>query len=419
VEAPAREDRLAQTAPRARGPLRRGFITLLAVAIATLAVLVTAEIGTLLPGGAIAASPSPGSSLGGASSEPGMSVPAATPSPTAGPPTPPPPTPVPLVPAPLTGRLVPEAWAQRHVIAVMVDDHRGARPQAGFNAASQVWQAPAEGGVPRYMLFFQEEIPKEVGPVRSARQYYIEWAAEHDAMYVHHGGSPGAKLTLAQHGNGQWVYNADGFRWEGRFLFRVEDRIAPHNIMSSGKQLRRLAARIGADDGPIKPVWSFGPDAPPDQRPADGTIKVVYPYETITYRYDPLGNRYLRYIDGAKKPQVDTVDKQVVAPKNVVILRMYFGALTDAHPEKKRLEAGNVGRGPAWIATNGITVKGTWRKKSATAPTRLFGPDGEEITLTVGQTFVQVIALSYDYKIDDGEVPAAPNGSAAPAASPG
>jgi hypothetical protein len=400
---------LAQTAPRGTRSLRRGLITLIAVAIAGLAIVVTSRIGTLSPGGAAAATHSPGPSLGLATNEPAMTVapPTATP-------VPPTPTPEPLVPAPLTGRLVSVAAAERHPIAVMVDDHADARPQAGINAASVVWHAPAEGGVPRYMLIFQEQIPKSVGPIRSARQYYIEWAAELNAMYVHHGGSPQAKATLAEKGDGSWVYNADGFRWEGRYVFRVRDRIAPHNVMTDGSHLRKLAKRVGAEDGPIEWPWSFAADAPRTERPTGGRIKVVYPYETITYRYDPEGNRYLRYINDAKKPEVDIADGKVVAPKNVVILRMLFGALSDAHPEKKRLEAHNIGKGEAWIATNGVTVKGTWRKASATSPTRLFGPDGKEITLTVGQTFVQVIALSYGFQVKDGALP----GSLLPSASP-
>ena len=401
---------MAQTAPRATRPLRRVLITLIAVAVAALAVVVTGQIGTLVPGGgAVAATSSPAASVAPpASNEPAMTV--APPTPTPAPPTPPPPTPIPLVAAPLTGRLVTVEDAQRHPIAVMVDDHAGARPQAGFNAASVVWHAPAEGGVPRYMLVFQEQIPDEVGPIRSARQYYIEWAAELDAMYVHHGGSPQAQETLARYGNGRWVYNADGFRWEGRFVFRVRDRIAPHNVMTDGEHLRRLAKRLKAADGEIKSPWSFAPDGPREERPTGGTIKVVYPYETITYKYDPLANRYLRYINGSKQPQVDTADGEVVGPKNVVILRMFFGALNDGHPNKHRLEARNIGKGEAWISTNGVTVKGTWKKASATAPTRLFGPDGEEIRLTVGQTFVQVLAMTYDFSIKDGKV-------ASPAAS--
>lgn len=400
---------MAQTTPRATRPLRRGLITLIAIAVAALAIVVTAELGTLTPGGAVAATSSPGPSAVVPSNEPATTVPPPTATPVPPAPTP---TPIPLVPAPLTGRLVPVEVAEQHPMAVMVDDHADARPQAGFNAASVVWQAPAEGGVPRYMLVFQDQIPETVGPIRSARQYYVEWASELDAMYVHHGGSPQALETLARYGNGKWVYNADGFRWEGRFVFRAGDRFAPHNVMTDGEHLRKLANRIKAADGPIKPAWSFGPEAPREERPTGGTIKVVYPYESITYKYDRDGNRYLRYINGSKAPQVDAADDAVVAPTNVVILRMFFAALNDGH---SRLEAHNVGKGEAWIASNGVTVKGTWRKASKNAPTRLFGPDGKEITLTVGQTFVQVLALTYDFQVKDGKV----GGTAAPTGLPG
>jgi hypothetical protein len=303
-----------------------------------------------------------------------------------------------MVPSPLTGLPVSPEAALQHPIAVMVDDDSHARPQSGFNSASIVWHAPAEGGVPRYMMIFQSGIPAGVGPVRSARQYYVEWASEWRAMYVHHGGSPQAIATLRAKGAGQWVYNADGFRWVGQYLWRTQDRAAPHNVYTDGGQLRKLATRLGADDGAITPIWSFGPDVSPALRPSGGSITVTYPYETITYHYDAASNRYVRYINKSKTPQIDRDDGQIVAPANVVILRMAFGPLNDGHPKKHRLEAKDVGTGQAWISTNGVTVKGTWKKKSPTAPTLLFGPGGKAVTLTAGQTFVQVLPLNYAFK---------------------
>jgi Protein of unknown function (DUF3048) N-terminal domain/Protein of unknown function (DUF3048) C-terminal domain len=392
---------VAGTSVPAGRPIRRYLIGLIAVAIVALAILAASQIGTLLPGGAAGATGTPGPvqpSGAAVQPSPGESTAPSEPPPS------PEPTPV-LVPAPLTGVLVSPKAAAQHPIAVMIDDQADARPQSGFNAASVVWHAPAESGIPRYMLIFQDEIPTDVGPVRSARQYYIEWAAEWTAMYVHVGGSPQAIATLGAKGNGEWVYNADEYRWGGRYLWRVTDRFAPHNVYSDGKHLRRLAKRLGASDEPMDAAWRFGPDKAAELRPDGGMIRVNYPYETITYRYDAATNSYLRYIDASNRPQKDRADGKVVAPKNVAILRMAFGALNDGHPEKHRLEAHNIGRGEAWIATGGVTVKGEWRKKSATAPTRLFGPDGKRITLTAGQTFVQVIATTYTFKIRDGVPP--------------
>ena len=338
-------------------------------------------------------------------------------------PTVPPPTPEPtptLVADPLTGLMVTQAQAEQHPIAVMIDDHVDARPQSGFNAASVVWQAPAEGGIPRYMLVFQSTIPNAVGPIRSAREYYVEWAAEWHAMYVHFGGSSQALATLLSKGGGSWVYNADGFRWSPTYMWRVKFRVIPHNVYTDGAHLRALAAKVKAMDGPIKPAWTFAPDASADQRPNGGKITVVYPYETIQYRYDATTNTYLRFIKqtgiGSFKPQIDAADNTQVAPKNVVILRMHFGPLYAVDPHH-RLEASDVGHGDAWISTNGVTVHGSWSKASVTAPTLLFGPDGAPITLTAGQTFVQVIPLNYAYTIQDGKVPTAA-ASSSPMPSP-
>jgi hypothetical protein len=295
--------------------------------------------------------------------------------------------------------------AAQHPIAVMVDDLNAARPQSGFNSASVVWQAPAEGGIPRYMMVFQETIPKNVGPVRSARYYYIAWAAEWRAVYAHAGGSPQALRTLRAKGNGQLVYNADEFRW-GKSFWRVPDRFAPHNLYTDGKHLRGIAKSVKAADKPMKAVWKFAPDLEKVYRPRGGRIEVAYSYNRIRYDYDWKTNTYLRSVTGEKK-QVDAATGKRVAPKNVVIMLMRFGALNDGS-KKHRLEAQVVGSGTAWIATNGTTIKGTWKKASLTKPTRFFDAEGKQVTLTVGQTFVQVMQTGTKVMIKKGSPPPPP-----------
>jgi Protein of unknown function (DUF3048) N-terminal domain/Protein of unknown function (DUF3048) C-terminal domain len=317
-----------------------------------------------------------------------------TPSPTATPvPTPTPaPTPV-LVPAPLTGVPVSPKVAQRHVIAVMIDDLYAARPQSGLAEASVVWQAPAEGGIPRYMALFQEGDPPAVGPVRSARLYFIAWAAEWNTVYVHAGGSPQAKQLLSSSkGSGKVVYNADALRWEGRYLWRIKTRFAPHNLYTDGKHLRSLVKKVA-------------PDADLSLRPDGGTILVPYSYNKIKYTYDRKTNTYKRSVSVEGK-QVDAATKVRIAPKNVVIMFMHFAPLNDGS-HKNRLEADFTGSGVAYIATNGKTIKGTWKKKSMTAPTRFYDKDGNQVTLTIGQTFVQVVPRGTKVTIKDGTVPAA------------
>ncbi|HEY6571052.1 MAG TPA: DUF3048 domain-containing protein, partial [Candidatus Limnocylindrales bacterium] len=235
---------------------------------------------------------------GGSSAEPPPSTePSASPSPT------PVPTPV-TAPAPLTGMPVKPAQAERRVVAVMIDDQFDARPQSGLSDADVVWQAPAEGGIPRYMAFFQTGDPPAVGPVRSSRLYFIAWASEWRSLYVHAGGAPQAKALLASSkGRGSYVYNADEFRWGGgRYLWRINTRFAPHNVYTDGKHLRRLAKRVGADPVPgQKPVWKFGDPVPLEERPEGGTISVPYLANKITYKYNRATNRYQRSVSGEGK----------------------------------------------------------------------------------------------------------------------
>jgi hypothetical protein len=386
--------------------MKRPFVAIIAVA----AVIAGLTLGVF----AATAAPAAGPTRSGAPSPASPGVPTAsptivpTPSPTAAPTPTPAPTPVPTpapVAAPLTGVLVTPEAAARHPIAVMVDDHPDARPQSGFNDASVVWQAPAEGGVPRYMLVYQEKIPGVVGPVRSSRYYYIAWAAELRALYAHSGGSPQALQTLRQKGSGQLVYNADEFRWAKTF-WRVTERFPPHNLYTDGKHLRALAKTVKATDAPIAPIWRFGPDLPMPFRPRGGSIEVAYSYNRIHYDYDWRTNTYLRSVTGEKR-QVDVATGERVAPKNVVIMLMSFGPLNDGS-NKKRLEADVVGSGTSWIATNGTTIKGTWRKTALTKPTQFFDAKGRQVTLTVGQTFIQVMQTGTKVSIKAG-APAVPD----------
>jgi Protein of unknown function (DUF3048) N-terminal domain/Protein of unknown function (DUF3048) C-terminal domain len=395
-----------------RPPVLAGLAMLALVGVIALSVLVA---GTS-PGSAQASGGVPVAARSGEPPAPGNSTPTAEPSASPTPSPSPSPTPV-LLPAPLTGRLVSPEVAARRPIAVMIDDLRAARPQSGFGAASVVWQAPAEGGIPRYMLVFQDQLPGDVGPVRSARYYYITWAAEWHAVYAHVGGSPQAMATLASQGQGQLVYNADEFRWGGIYFRRITDRASPHNAYSDGISLRKMATRIGAKDELQPAAWQFAPDVPLDARPYGGLIRVSYPANTITYRYDRITNTYPRGVTGAPA-QIDASTGQRVAPSNVVIMLMSFAPLNDGHPTKHRLEAKVVGSGKAWISTNGRTIQGTWKKASLTAPTQFFDAAGEAVTLTVGQTFIQVMPLGSKVTIQDGTA-TPPSPSASPLESPG
>jgi hypothetical protein len=207
-------------------------------------------------------------------------------------------------------------------------------------------------------------------------------------MYVHAGGSPQALATLRSQGNGQLVYNTDEFRY-GPYFRRLTSRAAPHNLYTTGSQLRHLAALVHAT-APPKPLWTFNQPLPLSERPVGGTISFAYPQNAIHYTYDRTTNTYLRTVS-VEGAQHDAATKARIAPTNVIVMWMKFGPLNDGEAYKHRLEATIIGSGPAWIATNGTTIKGTWRKKTTSGPTLFYDSKGHQVTLTVGQTFVNVM----------------------------
>src|SRR4029079_3233322 len=204
---------------------------------------------------------------------------------------------------------------------------------------------------------------------RSSRLYYVSWATELKALYAHAGGSPQALATLRAKGQGQYVYNAEVFRWEGRYFHRIHTRSAPHNVYTSGDLLRKLEQRLGAKDGTLKWPWRFAADAPLEARPYGGTITAMYPANKVVYRYDRKTNTYFRSVTREGK-QFDANDGERVAPKNVIVMvvacaphkcHRMFCAVHRIGDKKHRLEADLIGSGRAWISTNGRTVKGTWK----------------------------------------------------------
>ncbi|MFI5291522.1 MAG: DUF3048 domain-containing protein, partial [Candidatus Limnocylindrales bacterium] len=323
-----------------------------------------------------------------------------TPSPTPEPTPVPTPTPVAAV---SNGVWIPADKAEiatRHPIAVMIDDAAAARPQSGLAQADVFYQALAEGGIPRYMAIFQVGDPPAVGPVRSARRYYVGWAKEWRALYAHAGGAPNALAAIRQ-ANRRTLWDADQFRF-GNTLYRVGFRFAPHNVYSTGKKLRALGRRLGATAPFTKPLWTFKEPADLAERPVGGSISVPYRANRISYRYDREKDRYIRGVSGVKT-QKDGTTKAVVAPSNVIVLFMGTGALGNDqfsrnNVRKHRIDIDYIGTGKALVFRDGQVIKATWSKAKENAPTRILyagGPDkGKPVPLVRGQIAIQVVPRS-------------------------
>ena len=122
-------------------------------------------------------------------------------------------------------------------IAVMIDNHSDAWPQAGLNQAYMVYEIIVEGGETRLMALFKGVDLDKIGPVRSARHYFIDYAMENDAIYVHFGQSPQAQSDIKKYD----IDDINGIAEDGTTFWRVKDKYAPHNAVTSTEKLLESA----------------------------------------------------------------------------------------------------------------------------------------------------------------------------------
>ena len=148
---------------------------------------------------------------------------------------------VPMFMSPFTGIMEEEENLRRPVLAT-INNHPLARPHSGISEADIVYEFVAEGNVTRLLALFQSELPEQIGPIRSARDYFIYTAKGLDAFYVAHGYSPDA-LALLQ---SNYVDNVNGMHYDGTLFKRSNDRKAPHNSYISGENVLVAAEKTNS-----------------------------------------------------------------------------------------------------------------------------------------------------------------------------
>lgn len=285
-----------------------------------------------------------------------------------------------LVPRGLDGVLVAPEAAHLVPYAVMIDNHPDARPQSGLASASLVYEIPVEGGLTRFMAVFDaSSTVDQIGPVRSARLYFEEYAKGLNAVYAHVGGSPEA-LEQAK----AWP----GFRdlnefYNGSTFWRGKSRAAPHNVYTKIEFLR---------DANVKKKWPLGSFVPwkyTDEAVATSTKQtslptVSYPAESpIVWSYDGLKGLYERKDGKVLKKDLDGV--QVMAA-NVIVLETEGSTIDDYG----RLKIRTTGKGAVTIYRDGKEFHGLWKRVDG-EQMRFETVDGADILLRRGPTWVQVV----------------------------
>lgn len=284
--------------------------------------------------------------------------------------------------SPLTGVSTEEAATKRPVTAIMIENSPDARPQSGLKDAGVVFEAVAEGGITRFIALYQEGRPGLVGPVRSVRPYYVEWAAAFDPAVAHIGGSARALQMIR---SGSYGVDIDQFFNAGSY-WRAADRAAPHNVYTNFDKMDALVSAKGKATSTYTFVERV--DEKPSKTPNASHINIAVSSGAfnVDYDYDAASNSYVRKQGGAA--HVDREGGQI-QPKVVVAMKV---SMTRGFEDGYREQITTVGTGQAYVFQNGAVQEATWSKADPKSPLVFTGADGKPIPFVRGQTWITALA---------------------------
>lgn len=306
-----------------------------------------------------------------------------------------------------------EAWWQKHrPLGVMIENHEDARPQSGISFADVVYEAIAEGGITRFLAVYYCQDAPEIGPVRSARTYFVDFISEYGTypLYGHVGGAnaPGPADALGQIESYGWNgYNdlnqfSIGFPTYWRDYDRLGHTVATeHTMYSTTTKLWQVGIDRGLtnvdkkgdswDTNFVK--YGFKDDAILSQRPTSQTVHMEFwdgngPY-AVDWIYDATNNIYSRLNGG--KSHIDKDTGKQLTTKNIVVLFMKEVNANDGYENNIHLLYQNKGTGKASIFIDGKKIDGTWRKDSRTSRTLVYDLAGNPIQFNRGVIWFTIL----------------------------
>ena len=289
-------------------------------------------------------------------------------------------------PSPLTGLQVDPALTKRPVTGIMVENSVFARPQSGLQVAGVVYEAIAEGGITRFLALYQEARPQYIGPVRSLRPYYIDFAAPFQASIAHVGGSPAAlrEVRSGRYRDIDQFFNA-GYYW------RSSTRAAPHNVYTSFDKLDKLN-RAKRYKTSIFTTWPRKEEKKLDIPTAKSiNFKISGPDFYVHYDYDAKTNSYPRKVAGAAHINLKSAsDRKGVRlrPKVVIALIMPYSIASDG----QHSVYDDTGTGRAYVFQDGGVEIGVWEKGGTKDQIIFKTAKGQPLPLNAGQAWLTLLA---------------------------
>ena len=299
---------------------------------------------------------------------------------------------------PLTGLPTEKDISIKRPVSIMVNNLEASLPQSGIYNADILWECLAEGGITRLMMISTEyeKLPK-VGSVRSARDYYIDFAESYDCIFIHAGGSEYAYNTLYSRGTNR-LDGVNGPSPYGTFA-REQDRInsgyaVEHTLFLQGgaaiaSAISTQGYRTTRAAGYEKPMnfAEWGKTVQNSNKATHVGVNVSA-YQYVDYVYDETSKTYLRY-QYKGQPHIDCAANQQLAFKNVIIMYNDSGAISG--DDKNRIWMATTGESTGYYITEGTYREIVWKKSAHNSVIKYYYTDGTEVQLNRGKTMINVV----------------------------
>ncbi len=263
--------------------------------------------------------------------------------------------------------------------------------QTGLQEAYVVYEFPVEGGLTRLMALYKDKPNITIGTIRSARHNFIDYALEHDAIFVAYGWSIYAKDDL----NSLGIDYANGVVHSGPFWRENPLNLASeHTAYTNTDKIKEFAQNNGfALTTDNKIVFNYSPldvDLSPDENnKIANTINLTFgDYSSTTFEYDSANKNYKRIVNG--NPNIDYYTKKQFTAKNIIIEKINYGMMSNNY----YLKLETVGKGDGYLITNGYAIPIKWSKETRSSKTKYLNLKGEEIMLSDGNTYVELMKNS-------------------------
>ena len=300
----------------------------------------------------------------------------------------------------LTGLPTTAEIYNKRPVGVMINNLKKSLPQWGLSEAGVIYECMVEGYVTRLYAIFDDISNKGViGSVRSAREYFMDFAANHNALFVHAGGSSEAYSQIKS----RYINNLDFVNMYdlNKYWYRDADRRQnmgyEHSLMTTGELIAAAIEYKGYNTEIPESFessfnfYDYTSGETKDMSGAGDANHVVVKYHSIhapEFIYNSETGYYTRtQYNGIV--HVDAKDEEPLEFTNVLILSLKH---TDLNDELLHISVDSTGSGQGYYITGGKYVKILWEKTSQDTPMKLYCEDGTPLVMNCGKTFVNVVS---------------------------